>query len=418
MTHVLGFLAFAILPLFGLAVWPAVRNAPWTTRIAVAGVAGSLVVGAVMIAMSALHIQWSRTSVWIALLLIVAATLRRFSLAGAAPPQSHWITAAIVLFVFLSLYGALTARQTSPDLFYFWGSKAVRFFRNGGVTLAFLRAPDSLALHRDYPPFLSVMYAWSQIVAAHYSVWAVLLVTPLALAAIAAIVRGFSGDGMGTLLVVATMAHGMAVGCVGGAAEGPLLLFEALTLVAIVFIDDWRAGTLLGAIGAIGATAMKVEGATFVIAVVLAIVVVKRDLRRAAWIAAPAAAVFLGWLLFTQRTGIAEIQPLLARFPFRFAMIPRVLELLAKPASYGIWGVSWLIPIVLIILGRLRPAALPLAIAALTLAVTIFFYSRGTDPWWWITVSADRVLLTPLLALDIAAVAAWREAKARAVPRE
>jgi hypothetical protein len=405
MIHVLGILAFAMLPLFGFAILPAVRTTPWSTRIAVAGVTGSLILGAVMIAMSVLGINWNRTSLFIALIAILAFTWRQLT----ASAFRVRIGAASV-FVILSIYGALTARQTSPDLFYFWGSKGVRFFRNGGVTLSFLRAPDSLALHRDYPPFLSVLYGWSQVVAQHFSVWAVLLVTPLVLMAIAAIVRGFSGDGMGTLLVVATMAHGMAVSCVSGGAEAPLLLFETLTLIAIVFVDDWRAGTLLGAIGAIGATATKVEGATFVIAVAVAILVVKRDVRRAIWIAAPAAALFLGWLLFTRFAGLAEIQPLLAQYPFRLATVPRVLELLVKPASYGIVGLNWVAPIVLIALGGIRRAALPLAIAALTIGVTIFFYSRGTDPWWWVTVSADRVLLTPLLALDVAAVAAWRGA--------
>jgi hypothetical protein len=64
---------------------------------------------------------------------------------------------------------------------------------------------------------------------------------------------------------------------------------------------------------------------------------------------------------------------------------------------------------VLLALGKnRRAAALPLVVVVLTIGVSVFFYIHLPDPTWWILASAPRVLLTPLLALLIASLAAWR----------
>jgi hypothetical protein len=53
------------------------------------------------------------------------------------------------------------------------------------------------------------------------------------------------------------------------------------------------------------------------------------------------------------------------------------------------------------------------AIAVLTSCATIYFYIHYPDPVWWIESSSPRVILTPLLALLIGAVAAHAKPSSR-----
>jgi hypothetical protein len=100
-----------------------------------------------------------------------------------------------------------------------------------------------------------------------------------------------------------------------------------------------------------------------------------------------------------------------AAMPLYFAALPKTLATLMKAASYDLYGLPWIVPIVLIAVApQRRKAALPLIIAILTFGAAIFFYIHLPDPTWWILSSAPRVLLTPLTALLIASTAAWRSA--------
>ena len=58
--------------------------------------------------------------------------------------------------------------------------------------------------------------------------------------------------------------------------------------------------------------------------------------------------------------------------------------------------------------GNVRRALVPVAIAVLTTGATVYFYVHYPDPVWWIESSSPRVILTPLLALLIGAMAANR----------
>ena len=89
----------------------------------------------------------------------------------------------------------------------------------------------------------------------------------------------------------------------------------------------------------------------------------------------------------------------------------RVVPETLRMASYQAGWIPWIAPLIVIALGDLRRAVLPLTMAALTFGATIFFYLHGEeDPTsFWIRSSAPRVLLTPLLMLLIAAAAALRE---------
>lgn len=404
-THALFFAGFLLLPLLGLWTWriEVVRRMDLGGRIAVAGAAGALTMALVMALLSLLDIRWSRT-----VLFPIA-----FAIAGGGwlsarrmfrPLESRPIRFGIWVFVLLTCYGLLTARESAGDLHFFWGPKAVAFYHDGGVDPAFLA--NKTNPNADYPPLLPLLYAWAQLVAHRFSWWASVLATALFLFGSVAIVRTLSRDDHGALLVAATLSWTSAIGFAAGGADPPLIFFETLALAALTFRGENGHGhDLLAAIGLAGAVWTKIEGATFVIAVVLAIIIVQRSVKRALLLATPAFVLFAGWLVFLLTNGLVFGYGG-ATMQLYFNVLPQTLLLTAKAALFELYGLPWIVPLVLILFGRSRRAALPLVVGMLTVGATIFFYIHLPDPAWWIAASAPRVLLTPLMALLIAAVAA------------
>jgi len=409
MTHVLFFAAFLLLPLFGLWTFPWLRRMDLGGRIAVAFAAGALLVAVVMALLSLLHIEWSRTTivVWSAAaqlpLFYAAAKLRRGSSAAAVENGDWRHRSPYVIFGLLTCYGLITARESAGDLHFFWGPKAIHFFRAGGIDLAFLA--DKVNPNSDYPPLVPLLYAWCQTVAHQFSWPAAVLATALFLFGAVAIFRSFSGDNLGAVLLAATLSWGIAIGFAAGAADMPLVFFETLALAALTFIDDERTRDILAAIGLAGAAWAKIEGATFVIAVVLAIILVQRSVKRAAIIAAPAIVLIGAWVVFLIRNGLIFGYGG-AKMGIHLSALPKTLALIGKASLYELYGLPWLVPLVLLFLGKPRRALLPLIVSVLTLGATVFFYIHIEDPTWWVAASAPRVLLTPLMALVLAASAA------------
>ncbi|HKR63611.1 MAG TPA: hypothetical protein VJZ00_07755 [Thermoanaerobaculia bacterium] len=406
MTVVLALLAYLALPVIGWGV--AVRREPPGVRIAVATAAGGLIVGIVMSAMSVLHIEWSRT-VLLPVLALIAIALNRWS-AGRPRPAADgrggrrytWL----VPWLF-TVYGTITARESCGDLQFTWGPKAIQFFRAGGLDPKVLHAYPQLTV--DYPPLQTLLFAWSNTLSHQFSWWGAVLLGPLLFLLSIIVVREWSGNDHATLLYSATMAWGYALAYPSGCAEPLLLLYETLAIVALTFLDDDpRAQTFYAALGLAGAAFTKLEGSTFVIAVFLAIVIIQRNAKRALIVIVPAAILVGAWMTFVFRNDLLYMYGG-ARMPMYFSALPVVLKTLAKVAKFDLYWLPWLVPIVLVALGNVRRAAVPLAIALLTSCATIYFYLHYPDPTWWIESSSPRVILTPLLALLIAAAAAWRE---------
>ena len=209
-------------------------------------------------------------------------------------------------------------------------------------------------------------------------------------------------------LVAATLSYAFAVGFAAGGADPPLIFFQALTLAALTFMKEERGSDLIATIGLAGAAWTKIEGATFWIAVVLALLLVRRDWKRALRISILPAFLLGSWVVFVKAAQLLELYRGAAMDVY-WETLAGTLKTMAGTATYELWGVPWLVPLVLLALGRnRRAAALPLVVMILTIGVSIFFYIHLPDPTWWILASAHRVLLTPLLALLVAALAAWR----------
>jgi hypothetical protein len=408
----MAFLAYLLLPLIGIAIWrlEAVRRLDLWTRLAIALAAGAFTVAAAMTLLSIVHVTWSRTVLVIVLGAIVWASWPRNVGRASARPGDRRAEArptfGIAVFMVLVVYGLLDARMSCGDLHFFWGPKAIHFYRQGGIELAGL----SDRMNPGYPLLVPLVYAWSHTLAATFSWFAAVLSTALFLFGSVAIVRGASGDRRGTLLMAATLSYCFAIAYAAGGGEPMLILFETLAIAAIVFLD----APLLAALGLAGAAMTKIEGATFVIAVVVADLLIRRDWKRTLKIAAPAALLLAAWLGFVKLSNLSELYRG-AAMPIYWNALPATLKTLAKAASYDLWGLPWLIPAVLVALGDVRRALFPLLVAVLTFGAAIFFYIHLPDPTWWILSSAPRVLLTPLAALLIAAVAAWYSRAAHGV---
>jgi hypothetical protein len=416
LKDVLAFCAYLVLPLVGIGTLrlTAVRRMDLGGRIAAAGAAGAAIVAAVLALLSIASISWSRAVVLSIVVIItgVSVYLVRTKEQSSEPRLRMNLvpTVALAIFALLVIYGLLTARMSCGDLHFFWGPKAVHFYRDGGVTVAYLGDPSVARMNPGYPLLLPLLYSWSQTLAGQFSWWAAILATALFLFGAVALLRATSCDNRGAVLMCATLAYALAVANAAGAGEPPLIFFETLAIVAVTFIREPRGQMILAALGLAGAVMLKIEGTTFAIAIVIAMLLLRRDMKRTLIIAAPATLLITLWLCFVRFHGLFEYYRG-AAMPLYFAALPNTLATLAKAASYELYGLPWLVPIVLFILGpNRRKAMFPLTVAILTFGAAIFFYIHLPDPTWWILSSAPRVLLTPLTALIVASSAAWRSA--------
>lgn len=414
MSDVLAFTAYLLLPLVGIGIWrlDAVRRLDLGGRIAIAAAMGAAIVAAVLAALSIVSIGWSR-SIVISIIVSIAAVsiyLGQPFRTGEKHAINRMAIAALIIIAILLIYGLLDARLSCGDLHFFWGPKAVHFYRDGGVTLRFLADPNTVRMNPGYPLLLPLIYVWSETIARQFSWFAAILSTALFLFGSVALVRSASRDDRTAVLMAATLAYAFAIANAAGAGEPPLIFFETLAIVAITFIRDRRAQVILAALGMAGAVMTKIEGATFAIAVIIALLVVRTAFKRTMLIAAPAVITLGAWLAFVKLHNLSEYYRG-AGMPVYFEAVTKTIVTLAKAAAYDLYGLPWLVPIVLIAIApHRRNAALPLMIAFLTFAAAFFFYIHLPDPTWWILASAPRVLLTPLAALLIASAAAWRSA--------
>ncbi|HEX7709014.1 MAG TPA: hypothetical protein VF701_21335 [Thermoanaerobaculia bacterium] len=409
MTNALGLVAYLLIPFAGLVVWrlKEVRQLSFDGRLAVSGAAGALIVAVVMGVMSLLGIEWSLARLAVALAVPIIFGLR----AAVMLPRGGWnwrspAVAGVVVVLLVFVYGLMTARTTIGDLLFFWGPKAIHFQQAGGIDVDYLRHPDNFMQHRDYPLLLPLLYAWSMTLSGGFGWWAALILSALCLGGIVAIIRSFARDDLAALLTASVFLWCFVHAYVGGGADPPLLLFETLAVCALVFIRDPRTQTILAAIGLAGAVMVKVEGASFLIAVVLALVVDRRSWKRIVAVIAPAAILLAGWLWFIVSAGLLDTYRGPGEFSLRW-FFPVVLGTF-KASSFEAFWVPWIAPLAVLMLGKVKRARLPLTIAALSLGSILYVYLKSaTDPnVLWIPSSANRVLLTPLLMLLIAAAAA------------
>jgi hypothetical protein len=407
MSEVLWVAALLFLIWPGLIAWrlPLVARLDVAARLSIAFACGIAIVGVLLYAYDLAHVPWTRITVGVPLLV-----LGFFGVIGGQailPVRTGRIACPpILLFAILTIYGVATARETCGDLIYFWGPKAARFHYAGKIDAAFLGFPHYSLMHSDYPPMLPLTYAWPSLIAHRFSWWGPLFLTPIALLATAFAFCGLTRNGWLAILLTAILGYGFAIGMVAGAADPPLLMFEVIAIAALTFAGDDRDGQLIGAIALAAAAFTKVEGAAFAILTILAFLIVTRTVARTLLLAMPSVVLLGSWIVFCDRHHLLDAYGN-AKSAMHFELLRLTLTRTLQRASYGVAYVPWIAALApLAIRRRLRRAALPLLVAAGSIASTIFFYLHSDNPSWWIASSAMRVLLTPLTCLVVASAAA------------
>lgn len=316
------------------------------------------------------------------------------------------MTLCLLAVFLLSLYGLLTARQTCGDLLYFWGPKGVHFHHAGKIDLLYLGDENYFLAHRDYPPLLPLLFAWSQIVARSFSLWSALLLTLLCVAGAIAVTRADVRSDFTALLAAAVLTYTVADSFSAGAADTPLLFFEAVALGALLYIDDRRAQTIVVALALTAAVLTKVEGVSFVVALAGAMLVHRRPLKQIVAVVVPPLIAVGAWVWTMKRANLLDTYR--GAGDFTLMHLGSVLKATLTAGSYHAYWLPWIAPIVVLALGDVRRARLPLTVAALSFGAIIYFYLHGSgDPaTFWIPGSAPRVLQTPLVMLLAAASAA------------
>ena len=367
--------------------------------------ATTVIGGTLMFIESAIGIPWSRATLLIPL--IATAGLMHIP-SGSTTESRKWV--GIAMITLLLAYAVITGRATSPDLLYFWGPKGVHFFRAGRIDAAFLSAPEHLLMHSDYPPMLPIVYTFASTLTNGFSWWGAILTEVIYFMAAIALFHALAARSLGrsratlyATLLAATLAFGYVHTSAAGGAEPLLILFEVTALSLLTFADDIPGTTLLASIALLGAILTKVEGAIFAAAAVIAFALTRHAARRVIQLAAPAAIGLGAWVVFSARFGLLDSyrsKPLFA------TQTANVFGAMLRMASYRAAYVPWIACIAPILLGRAwKRASLPLLVAGLFAAGLFFVYLHSPDAGGWINTSAERVLLSTLIALVVAASA-------------
>jgi hypothetical protein len=398
---------------FGLVAWriPSVRRLDVGARLAIAFASGCVAVAVVMFAFTLTHVPFTRATLLIAMVVFLAVALCRTGTLACPPVALDRQECLSYTGIFaITAYGLLTARETCADLIYFWGPKGQQFYIAEKIDVAFLAFPHYKLMHPDYPPLLPLVYAFASSVAHGFSWWGALVAMLLLLLATALAFRGLAREALGNeraaayaTLLTAVLAYGYARSMVAGAAEPMLFLFETIAVAALTFRDD---GETIAAIALAGAAWTKIEGAAFVVIVIVAYLLTRRRVARAMAMALPSVILVGAWILFAMKYKLIDQYGRVEQH-LNFKDFGTIARTLSRQVSYGALYLPWLAGAVPFAFARnWRRAALPLLVFAGLVVSTVYFYLHGDAPAWWIEASAERVMLSSLMALSVAAAAA------------
>jgi hypothetical protein len=403
-----------------------VRRLPVLARVAFYFAGGLLTLSAVMFGFSVLGWAWSIPRVLF--LPVLAGAIVRFT-AKTQPPRENgaekrrgrpavdWALLALALLTIGILALAIAAgAATSFDLLFFWGAKGQRFALSHGIDTGFLRDPAHNLMHPDYPPLLPFYYAWSMLGGRQLDWWGAVFSAPLLLLLASCAVWGVASGqrhphAAGLTALFACMFSTLFIqNAVGGNAEPMLLFFETLSLAALTLGESHVIG---GALALAGCVLTKVEGTAFAVALILALVIVRpsrRTGRDLLWLIAVPGLMLAGWLVFCRAEHLIDIYRPSATV-LTIAGVLSATKQVGKQASFGMWYLPWAVPALLIALGNLRSARVQLVTLCLTAGFLLYVYGRVGDQTILVDWSATRVLLSPLLMIFFAGVAATGRVK-------
>lgn len=423
--------AFLLFPLAGLPLLShaAFRRFPTVSRAILAGGAGAVLVSFSMTAFALLGLSWSLAGILISSLLL-SLVLRRTIREMAPPPEAEVaprapgiVAAALAAAAVAAAFLATAAgAASSPDLIFFWGSKAQQFALARTVDARFLAEPFLQYMHPYYPPLVTNLYALASMAAGKMSWTAATLVFPLLLAALAfglpgALRTGSSPAAASSIstLVVCALAYLGIEADIGGIGEMPLLFFETLAVAVLMSpVCAGAGGQLLAGLLLAGVATTKVEGLPFALAAAVLFLLVRRREARPARKTAirlglPTLLALGAWFAF------GASRHLFVGYSGEGALLDLHLEnwkIVLRSVAFALaatgHGLPYLVPLACLLLlapRMTRLSLIPLGVAAALTAFLLFTYmDRPGDPSLWISWSAARVLSPLAMLLALAAI--------------
>jgi uncharacterized membrane protein len=438
MTGILFLAAFVGLPLVGAAPilsrrW---RGLPFGSALACAAAVGAVILCAEMFVLTIARAPWTPGLLLAAPAVAIAIVVgrgRAVAVHLARSPSDRATPAAIGLLLIAGAavafvaYAAMTARVTSSDLHLFWAAKGEHFGLERRIDADFLGRADHRLMHSDYPPLWPCLYAFGTMLAGRFAWGAALATLPiflaLSVAAVASLARLRLGsfEAAGFAAVFASL-FGFLLSdfMTAGGADPLLLFFETLALCLVVFAREEPGAFLLAGIALAGATWLKLEGIAFGWAVIAAAAVAIRplSLRKLAQLAAPPLIAYGTWMAFCRANDLLETLGSHRLF-VTGERLRTIVSGMFRAASMGSGYLPWVLVALLFVFRRPgREAAVAIVVAALVAAFDGAFYLAAVgDPTVWISMAGPRTLMTPLMALLLAAMAP-RGATASAERRE
>ncbi|HEV7570690.1 MAG TPA: hypothetical protein VGQ21_04250 [Thermoanaerobaculia bacterium] len=400
--------AYALVSLFGLSLTSSIDSR--SARIGFAFLAGALLLTIEATLFTMVGIRWSIVGLSLPLLAVSGMVVwrRRHSTdkSVCATPLAIAIIAIAILHFALSI---ITTQSINPDYILFWGTKSVHFALSRSLDAGYLLsryAPPRI----DYPPLLPIVQAWGLLLS-HQMPW----ITAAAMSAVwllaaVPVINWLTGSIYATAFWTAAMAASLAFCGSGGNAEAMLVVYISVGAAAIV-----ARRTSIAAIAFAGAMLTKEEALVTIGAILLGVVIYDRGIRRAAILAASSAAGAAVWFAFQKRFGMhVGYDRVTLTHTFHWSNLPTIFREAPKSLAAGCWGLSWLIPLAIIIyIGLKMPARLKDAIPLLVPVPLLFVFfvylylqyesSLAMKMWWILPRLSQPALSLLILAAAFAA---------------
>jgi hypothetical protein len=406
MTVVAYIAAYALVPLFGLSLASTIDSR--SARIGFAFLAGALLLTVEATFFTMLGIRWSSVGLSLPLLIASGIVLWRTTrtdksvCATTAKSVSATPLAIAVIAILHFTFSIIATQSINPDFVLFWGTKSVHFAMARALDAGYLLsryAPPRI----DYPPLLPIVQAWG-LLFSHQMPWiTAAAMSAVWLAAAVPVINWLTGSIHATAFWTAAMAASLAFCGSGGNAEAMLVMYISVGAAAIV-----ARRTSIAAIAFAGAMLTKEEALVTIGAILIGVVIYDRGIRRAAILAASSAAGASVWFAFQKRFGMhAGYDRVTLSHTFHWNNLPTIFREAPKSLAAGCWGLSWLIPIAIIIyiafkMPRRLKEAIPLLVPVpLLFAFFVYLYlqfeSSLAMKMWWILPRLSQPALSLLI---------------------
>jgi hypothetical protein len=400
MTVLAYIAAYALVPLFGLSLASSIDSR--SARIGFAFLAGALLLTVEATLFTMLGIRWSIVGLSLPLLIASGVVLWRRRPVWRRE-DTNFIAIAIIGIALLHFtFSIITTQSINPDYVLFWGTKSVHFAMARALDAGYLLsryAPPRI----DYPPLLPIVQAWGLLFSRQMPWITAAAMSAVWLAAAVPVINWLTGSIHATAFWTAAMAASLAFCGSGGNAEAMLVMYISVGAAAIV-----ARRTSIAAIAFAGAMLTKEEALVTIGAILIGVVIYDRGIRRAAILAASSAAGVSVWFAFQKRFGMhVGYDRVTLTHSFHWSNLPTIFREAPKSLAAGCWGLSWLIPIAILIyiafkMPRRLKDAIPLLVPIpLLFAFFIYLYlqfeSSLAMKMWWILPRLSQPALSLLI---------------------